>query len=184
MTKRLVASLLALVVVIALCCFGTLAEEESIVSADTSVETTESVDDSADTASEADTSAAESSDASATESGDTSVAESTDASTDTSTEDSTAATSNTPWGLIIVCALIVIFVIVCIICAKVQNKFGLWVIKVLRDYKSEFKKITWLSPKDLLKQTGVVLVILIAAAVVLGLLDWGFSSLINLLSNI
>lgn len=201
MTKRLVASLLALLVVLSLGCFAVFADEES---GDADVSVVESVadenestvspedgsddepevsdessstvsDDSEDASDEAATSDTSESDASTEASASTS---------DTSSTDDSSSGSTTPWGLFVFLGLCVIFAIVCIICVKSGNAFGQRISKFLRDYKSEFKKITWLGPKDLLKQTALVLVVLIAAAAVLGLLDWAFSSLINLLVNI
>ncbi len=190
MTKRLVASLLALIVVLSLCCFGAFAEEDSQESVDNA--STESVVSEAETSDDAsedeseDASKDASEDASKADESDTSDVSSTTSATtsDTSSTDTASTGSKTPWGLFVFLGLCLIFVIVCIICVKENNPFGQRVSKFLRDYKSEFKKITWLGPKDLLKQTALVLVVLIAAAAVLGLLDWVFSSLINLLVNI
>ena len=47
--------------------------------------------------------------------------------------------------------------------------------KALRVYKSEFKKVSWLSWKDTKKSSLVVLGVLIACAVVICLLDLGLS---------
>lgn len=49
----------------------------------------------------------------------------------------------------------------------------------LRDLKSELKKISWLSWRDTYKQSGVVLVTLIAFAVVVGVLDLLFNKALN-----
>ena len=54
--------------------------------------------------------------------------------------------------------------------------------KFLRDYRSELKKIVWPSRQATLKQTGVVLVCLLVVALVIGLLDFGFLKLIELLT--
>ncbi len=51
--------------------------------------------------------------------------------------------------------------------------------KKLRDLKSELKKISWLSWRDTYKQSGVVLVTLIAFAVVVGVLDLLFNKTLN-----
>ncbi len=56
--------------------------------------------------------------------------------------------------------------------------------KFFRDLKSERKKITWPSKESTLKKTGVVIVELIAAAAVVGLLDFGFSKLVLLLADL
>ena len=49
------------------------------------------------------------------------------------------------------------------------------IVKALRVYKSEFKKVSWLSWKDTRKSSLVVLVVLAACALVICLLDLGLS---------
>ena len=49
------------------------------------------------------------------------------------------------------------------------------IVKALRVYKSEFKKVSWLSWKDTKKSSLVVLVVLAACALVICLLDLGLS---------
>ncbi len=44
-----------------------------------------------------------------------------------------------------------------------------------KDYKSEFKKITWSSKKDVIRNTAVVLAIVVVAAIVVSVLDVAFS---------
>ena len=56
--------------------------------------------------------------------------------------------------------------------------------KFFKDLKSERKKITWPAKEDTLKKTGVVIVELVAAAILVGVLDFVFSKLVLLLSNI
>ena len=51
--------------------------------------------------------------------------------------------------------------------------------KLLRDLKSELKKISWLSWRDTYKQSGVVLVALVAFAVVVGVIDLLFNQTLN-----
>ena len=47
------------------------------------------------------------------------------------------------------------------------------IVKALRVYKSEFKKVSWLSWKDTKKSSLIVLVVLAACALVICLLDLG-----------
>lgn len=54
---------------------------------------------------------------------------------------------------------------------KYREKIG----KALRVYKSEFKKVSWLSWKDTKKSSLVVLAVLVACALVICLLDLGLS---------
>jgi preprotein translocase SecE subunit len=51
--------------------------------------------------------------------------------------------------------------------------------KKLRDFRSELKKISWLSWRDTYKQSGVVLVTLIAFAIVVGVIDLLFNKALN-----
>ena len=51
--------------------------------------------------------------------------------------------------------------------------------KLLRDLKSELKKISWLSWRDTYKQSGVVLIALVVFAVVVGVIDLLFNQTLN-----
>lgn len=46
---------------------------------------------------------------------------------------------------------------------------------------AELRKVTWLTRREAIYLTGLVLIISIAVGLVLGLIDWGFSGLVNLL---
>ena len=48
---------------------------------------------------------------------------------------------------------------------------------------AELKKVTWLSRRDLLYLSGIVLLVTVAVGVILGGIDFGFSKLIQLLIN-
>ncbi|OGO87633.1 MAG: preprotein translocase subunit SecE [Clostridiales bacterium GWF2_36_10] len=65
---------------------------------------------------------------------------------------------------------------------KRNTPFGQKLVKIFKDYKSEIKKIVWLSKKELIRQTGIVVVTVVIAAVFLGGLDWAFSQLIQLIA--
>ncbi len=56
-----------------------------------------------------------------------------------------------------------------VLCIKFREKIG----KFLRTYKSETKKISWLSWEQTRKSTWVVLVVLLICAAVICLLDFG-----------
>jgi len=47
------------------------------------------------------------------------------------------------------------------------------------DTIAEMKKVTWLSRREIIYLTGLVLIVAVAAGVVLGLIDLGFSTIIN-----
>jgi preprotein translocase subunit SecE len=58
---------------------------------------------------------------------------------------------------------------------QVGNRFtrfftGIW---------SELKKVVWLSRREVAYLTMIVLIVSIAAGVVLGLFDWGFSTAVD-----
>lgn len=183
MSKRLTALLLALVVTAVLFLVPVCAEggESSAAESTTSVVSSES-----DTQSSADESKDASADTSNVASADT-ASDAAVTSGDTSSDvsgDKNESTGSFPWGPVIFLALVVIFVVVCLVCVKCKNRFGLWLSKQLRDYKSEVSKISWLGPNELVKQTGVAIAILVAAGIGLGVLDWVFNKLFELLVNL
>ena len=53
----------------------------------------------------------------------------------------------------------------------------------ISDTIAELKKVTWLSRRDLLYLSGIVLLVVIVVGVILGGIDYGFSRLIELLLN-
>ena len=59
---------------------------------------------------------------------------------------------------------------------KVKNFF--------RDYKSEMKKIVWFSREDTVKNTAVVLVMMVISGAAVALFDFGFAQLILLLGRL
>jgi len=52
--------------------------------------------------------------------------------------------------------------------------------RFFKDVISELKKVTWPTPKDLLKAAGAVLGFIIVTAIIIGLMDAGLSTLFNL----
>ncbi len=44
---------------------------------------------------------------------------------------------------------------------------------------SELKKVTWLSRRELMYLTGLVLIVTVIMALILGVLDYGFTRLVN-----
>ena len=49
----------------------------------------------------------------------------------------------------------------------------------IRDMVSELKKVVWLNRRELAYLTGLVLLVCVATALVLGILDYGFSQLME-----
>lgn len=60
------------------------------------------------------------------------------------------------------------------------SRLGKW----FKGLKSEFKKITWSSRKSTLKNFCIVMAIVVASAVVIGLVDVGLGALLNLLHRV
>ncbi len=155
---------------------------------------------SSDSSSEAtsDTSSDVSDDASSDAVSDTSSNASSDASSEATSSTTSNSTnnskptntttapqeSNIPWAKIITLAVIVVLILALIILSKTDSALGQRIAKFFKEYLSEIKKIAWSSPKDTAKATGVVLVFIVGAGIVIGLLDYGFTQLIKLLADI
>ena len=176
--------------------FTVLAEDVSdsseVVSSEASSEATSSEATSSEaTSSEATSSEATSSEATSSEAtsseATSSQATSSEAAIDTtgtSTDSATVPTVSTfPWARVITLIVIVVLVAALVILSKTNTALGQKIKKFFKEYGSEIKKVSWLSPKDTAKATGVVLVFIIVAAAVIGLLDVGFSKLIQLLAD-
>ena len=50
---------------------------------------------------------------------------------------------------------------------------------IISDIIAEMKKVTWLSRRELLYLTGLVLLVTVVMALLLGVLDFGFTKLVN-----
>ena len=68
----------------------------------------------------------------------------------------------------------------------VKNKepLGKRIAKAFREFKAEFKKIVWSSRKATFSNTALVVVCMAVVALVIGLLDFGFKSLIDWLATL
>lgn len=178
----------------------TSAPDESIAASESSVadnSSSDASDSSADeTSAVSDDSASDASDNSAVS--ETSKEESkTESKAETSTtskpesnkNNSSASTApveedDFPWARVITLIVIVVLILVAVILAKTQTKLGLRINKFFKEYWSEIKKVSWCSAKDTAKATGIVLVFIIVAALVIGLLDLGFTKIIQALAGI
>ncbi|MBO5869986.1 MAG: preprotein translocase subunit SecE [Clostridia bacterium] len=163
-----------------------LAEDSSDVATESVVESAaESVAESATesaTESSSDASSEASSEASAvTESSSTTTTGSTD-STNKSEPQETA--KNFPWARVITLIVIVVLCVVAWVLTKTETAIGQKIKKFFKEYWSEIKKISWSSPKDTAKATGIVLVFLIVSAVAIGVLDLAFTKIIQLIAEI
>lgn len=82
--------------------------------------------------------------------------------------------------LLVLLAAIIACVVIFFILPKRREK----TIKFFRGLKSECKKVSWYTWKQTWKGTVVVAVISVVIAVVIGLLDYGFSSMINIIAGL
>lgn len=60
---------------------------------------------------------------------------------------------------------------------KEPNKIAKW----FKDLKIEFNKVVWPNKKTVFDNTGIVLAVVVASAVLVGLLDSGFLALMRLI---
>ena len=60
---------------------------------------------------------------------------------------------------------------------KQPNKVAKW----FKDLKIEFKKVVWPTKKTVINNTGIVLAVVAASAILVGLLDTGFLGLMRLI---
>ena len=99
------------------------------------------------------------------------------------TEDEHDHTIN--WVDIIVSAsIIVLGAAAFVICYFAIPSFQAKVKKFISDYKSELKKVTWSSKEDVRRNTITVIVVIIALVIVIALLDIIFSGGIEALSHL
>lgn len=54
-------------------------------------------------------------------------------------------------------------------------------VRYIKDLKSEFKRITWASKEQVKKSTIIVFIFCLMWVVIVGLLDYGFSNLYNMI---
>ncbi len=92
--------------------------------------------------------------------------------------------SNFPWARVITLIVVVVLIAVIWILTKTNTAIGQRLKKFFKEYWSEIKKVSWSSPKDTAKATGIVLVFLIVAAVAIGLLDLGFTYTVKKIAEI
>ena len=91
------------------------------------------------------------------------------------------------WDLIITIGVIGAAVIVLLLLYLFNVKFRERVKKFFKEYRSELKKIVWSPARDVKKNTIVVIVVALAFAIAIGILDVvfsrGFSSITNLITG-
>lgn len=63
--------------------------------------------------------------------------------------------------------------------AATTKKKGFRLFSYISEIITELKKVVWLSRSEVIYLTGLVLLVTIAAGILLGALDFGFSALVN-----
>ena len=99
------------------------------------------------------------------------TATTTAATTTANTADDAANKGDMTRGLINIGVGVVILVVVLILCIKFRSKIPAW----WKALKSECGKISWCTGDKLKKNTFVVVIIIVAIAIVIGVLDFTFS---------
>lgn len=155
-SKKTLAAILALILMLSLFSFSVYADEPA--------ETTDLVD-AATTVAPADDDAA---DADVT-----TAAADTDADADADSEDE--HDHGFPWDAVISFGIVIVALIVLLILYFANAKFQAKVQNFFRSLKSELGKVVWSSKNDVKKNTIIVLVFVLAFAVIIGLLDFLFS---------
>lgn len=59
------------------------------------------------------------------------------------------------------------------------KKKGFFLANYFSEIINELKKVVWLKRREIVYLTGLVLIVVIAAGIVLGTLDYGFSELVS-----
>ena len=180
--NKIACLLLSIVLVLSLFSIGVFATE----GADTTVDTVEAADTATDTAAPeagegTDTVADGTDTAAPAETGDDTAADTDEAADDEKTDGAKEESKKISTGTIVSIAItLVIVVIAAVYCIKNREK----VAKFFRECRSELKKITWTPKNQVAKNTFVVIVVVIAAAIFVALLDLLFSTGIGLLGNL
>ena len=99
---------------------------------------------------------------------------------ESTTTETTGKKGLTVGNIVSIAIAVVVVVLIAVYCIKNREKVG----KFLRSLKSEFKKIVWSPWSQVRKNTLVVLVVVIACAIVIALLDFLFSRSITALATI
>ncbi len=186
---RSLSVVVALILVMTLS-FSVLAEESSAVSADASADASvdasanESKDESADASKDASKDAPEDASKHASKDASKDASKAEDNHDHDHDHEAEVPANDFPWARVITLIAIVVLGLVAFILTKTNTALGQKIKKFCKEYWSEIKKVSWYSPKDTAKATGIVLVFLIVAAVAVGVLDFGFSKLVELLANI
>ncbi len=187
-TKSLLAFLLVVFLISSISVFNVYAEgEDSDVTEESEVLTESSGDNEVESEDESlpeDSEEESSTDSEDSDEDSQTESEEDETSSAVGTEDEDDTKGKTSGGLIgiaVIGGILLLLAIIITISILRKKPFGMKVLKFYKDFKSELKKVVWLSRKETIKQTGVVLTTLIIAIVFLGLLDYLFTKLIQLI---
>ena len=86
--------------------------------------------------------------------------------------------------IIVSAAILVLAILAFVICYFVIPSFQQKVKKFFSDYKSELKKVTWSSKEDVRRNTLTVIIVIVALVVVIAILDMIFSGGIEALGHL
>lgn len=165
--RSLIALILSLVLIVSLFTVGAAATESTSTTAETTAATTESTSES--TASTESTSET------------TTKSETTTSKEDAAQKELEKIKADKTTTLIINGAIIgIIVVIIALVAIKFRKKLG----GFLRSVKSELKKIVWSSKENTRKGFLVVVVVAVATAILLGLIDLAFNTGISMLASL
>ncbi len=59
------------------------------------------------------------------------------------------------------------------------KKGGFWLVRYFGEIVAELKKVVWLTRREIVYLTGLVIIVTIITGVILGTLDYGFTQLIG-----
>lgn len=169
MKNRILAVLLAVVMMISVFSISVFADDASTNAPTSDVSSTEAVEDKSDDVAADDKSDDKSDDKA--EAGDT-AAEGESSTTTSTTEKSWFERHE---DLVVTLGIVLAAAIIFFIVYFASPKFRAKVNKFWKDYNAEFKKLVWPTKQQLVRNSAVVFASIIAFGAVLALLDLGFS---------
>jgi preprotein translocase SecE subunit len=88
------------------------------------------------------------------------------------------------WDLIITLSVVGVAAIVLLVVYFAVPRFHAWTNKKCREIKSELKNVTWSPWRDVKRNTVLVIIIVVATAAIIGLLDLVFNKSISALAGL
>lgn len=179
--NKIACLILSLVLVFVLCSVSVFATEAADTTVDT-VEVADTGDTAAPDAEDGDAAPADTAEvADDSDKADDTAADTEDAGDTETTGDTAKESKKLTTGEIVSIVITLVIVIVAVVyCIKNRVK----VAKFFRECRSEVKKITWTPKNQVAKNTFVVIVVVIIAAIFIAILDLLFSTGVGLLGNL